>query len=101
MVNNRTQANRCKKYKCKPLLFVLIADKLNRMIKKTKNAGLISGLLGYLVMAITNLQHADGTLIFGQDYIRRLLLSMSYAILKSSQIYKSISIRASQSPLEG
>lgn len=46
-------------------MFVLVVDGLNRMFVKAKEGGLLHGLPGSSAIAVTNLQYADDTLIFG------------------------------------
>lgn len=46
-------------------MFVLVVDCLNRMFVKAKEGGLLHGLPGSSAIAVTNLQYADDTLIFG------------------------------------
>lgn len=49
-----------------PLLFVLIAEELNNMIRMVEQGGLLLGLTTTPRMTFINLQYANDTLIFGK-----------------------------------
>jgi hypothetical protein len=51
-----------------PLLFDIVGDGLAMMIKKTKNEGIINGMVTYLVdEGVSILQYADDTILFLED----------------------------------
>lgn len=49
-----------------PLLFVLVAEGLNLLFTRMKEADKIEGLLSARLALFTNLQYTDDTLIFGR-----------------------------------
>lgn len=54
-------------------MFVLVANRLDRLISKAKESGLIGSLPASLKTSIANLQYTDDTLLFSQS-------DMKYAI---------------------
>lgn len=56
------------------MLFVLLADGLNRLIKNAESAGLIKDLWGSSPATFINMQYADDTLIFGREDPREVII---------------------------
>lgn len=54
-----------------PLLFVLVANGLSRMITKAREVKLLEGINGSKSIKLINLQYADDTLLFGTTDIRQ------------------------------
>lgn len=54
-----------------PSMFVLVVDRLNKMLKRAKEVGWIQGLLGSISSSFTNFQYADDMLIFDKCHFRQ------------------------------
>lgn len=66
-----------------PLLFVLVADGLNRMIEITKEVGLVFDLPSSLASMFINLKYADDTLNLAKMTLGRLFLLNVSCIISS------------------
>lgn len=53
-----------------PLLLVLVADGLDKMLSSVVDKGLLNGLQGSSLHKFSNLQYADDTLLFGNCEIK-------------------------------
>lgn len=56
------------------LLFVLVADGFNKIIRKAEKLKLVEGLRGAPHATYINLQYADDTLLFGTDNIKNAIV---------------------------
>lgn len=58
-----------------PMLFCLVADGLNKIIHCLKSVGLVEGLRASNIHSVTNLQHADNTLLFKKEKIDQAIIT--------------------------
>lgn len=57
-----------------PLLFVLVADELNRMFDKANEVGFVTSLCSFSATKFFYCHYADDTFIFGQNDTREAIL---------------------------
>lgn len=57
-----------------PLLFVLVVDRLNKLILKAKGTHLISELVSSHLTAFIKLHYVDDALIFGHGDLKQVLI---------------------------
>lgn len=57
-----------------PLLFVLVADGLNQLLKKTVDASFFKGLSTSRKVVVCNLQYADNTIIFSESNLKAAII---------------------------